>query len=111
MKVYEYLSEVFANNAIDVEEINSISIVYLKIGNKFDHTSWKVVHKELIMEDTVPINPMHLEELDDDIRSIYKADTSIDEIIMSINVKLLSGLIFYSLYCTIDPVNTMMIAD
>lgn len=111
MKVYEYLSEVFANNAIDVEEINSISVVYLKIGSKFDHTSWKLVHKELRSTDGVPINPMHLEEWDDDIWSIYKADTSVDEIIMSIGIKLLSGLIFYSLYCTIDPINTMMIAD
>lgn len=109
MKVYEYLAEVLANNTINIEEINSISVVYLKTGSKFDHTSWELVHKELTMEDNVPINPMHIEEWDDDIWSIYKADTAVEEIIMSIGVKLVTNQIFYSLYCTIDPMNTILV--
>lgn len=108
MKVYEYLAEVFANNDIDVEEINSISVVYLKIDSKFDHTSWRLVHKELIMDDNMPINPMHLEEWDDDVNSIYRVvDSNGEELVMNIGVKLLSNEIFYSMYC-INPRITPM---
>lgn len=99
MKVYEYLAEVFANNEIDVEEINSISVIYFKMCSKFDHTSWEVVHKELKMKDNMPINPMHIEEWDDDINNIYRVGDSNDELVMNIGVKLCSGTIFYSLYC------------
>lgn len=109
MKVYEYLAEVLANNAIEVEDINSISVVYLKIGNKFNHTSWKLVHKELIMEEGAAINPMYLEELDDDINTIYRVvDSNGEELVMNIGVKLCNGDIFCSLYCT-NPRLTPMI--
>ena len=108
MKVYEYLAEVLANNAIDVEEINSISIVYLKIGNKFNHTSWRIVRKEL-STDSVPINPMHIEVWDDDINTIYRVvDSNGEELVMNIGVKLCNGDIFCSLYCT-NPRLTPMI--
>lgn len=109
MKVYEYLSKVFANNEIDVEKITSISVVYLKTDNKFDHTSWKLVHKELRNTDNVPINPMHIEEWDDDMNNIYRVqDSNGEELVMNIGVKLDNENIFYSLYCT-NPRLTHMI--
>lgn len=109
MKVYEYLSEVLANNAIDFEEIAVISVVYVKYQNRFDHTTWRLVHKELRSTDDIPINPMHIEEWDDDVNCIYRVQGfNREELIMNIEVKLYNGATFYSLYC-INPKRTPMI--
>lgn len=108
MKVYEYLSEVLANNEIDVEKINSIDVIYLKIDSKFNHITWRIVRKELRSTDGVPINPMHIEEWDDDINNIYRVqDSNGEELVMNIAVKLYNGNVFCSLYCT-NPIRTPM---
>lgn len=112
MKMYEYLAEVFANNDIDVEEINSISVIYLKIDSKFNHDTWKLVHKELRSTDGVPINPIHIEEWDDDIDNIYRVqDSKREELVMDIVVALRNGNLFESLYCTNPRRPPMILID
>ncbi len=109
MKVYEYLAEVFANNDIDVEEINSSSVVYLKIDSKSNHATWRIVRKELRSTDGIPINPMHIEEWDDDIDNIYRVqDSKREELVMHIIVALSNGNLFDTMYCT-NPRRTPMI--
>lgn len=110
MKVYEYLSETLAKNNIDFNEIKFISLIYLKVHSRFNHNTWKIVHKQLNMTDNIPINPMHIEEWDDDINNIYRVTVSDgEELIMSIGIRLRNEDIFYSLYCTADPINTLII--
>lgn len=108
MKLYEYLSKVFANNEIDVEYIRKISVVYLKCPNKFDHTTWELVHKELIGTSTVPINPMHIEEWNENINNIFRVvNSKREELVMDIKVILYNGRMFHSVYC-INPMLTPM---
>lgn len=108
MKVYEYLSQVFANNEIDAEDIKEISVVYLKCPNKFDHTAWELVHKELKGTLDVPINPMHVEEWDDDMDDVFRLiDDDIMVLIMDIRIKLYDGHTFNSAYC-MYPLNSLI---
>lgn len=112
MKLYEYLRQVFLNNEIDVEELTEISVIYLKCSNKFDHTTWEVVRKELKGTVDVPINPMHIEEWDDNIGDIYRVGASNrEELIMDIRVILSDGLIFNSVDCIYPMLTPMTLMD
>lgn len=108
MKLYEYLRQVFLNNEIDVEEIAQISVVYLKCPNKFDHTTWELIRKEIKGTNDVPINPMHIEEWDDDIDNVFRIiDNDIIVLIMDIGIKLYNGHIFHSAHC-MYPINSLI---
>lgn len=108
MKVYEYLNEVLSCNEITFEEITAIDVVYLKCPNRFDHDTWEVVHKELKGTVDVPINPMHVEEWDDDIKDIFRvADSKREELVMNIVVELYNGSVFHTFRC-INPMRTPM---
>lgn len=110
MKVYEYLSDLFTTNNIDFNEIKSIKVVYLTVKDRYNTDSWKVVRKQLDMTDNIPINPMHIEEWDDDISDIFiaAADDG-EELAMTIQLKLRNNDMFKTLFCMINPNKTYLI--
>lgn len=100
MKIYEYLAALFEHNQIDLDEVETISMIYLHVSDRYDQQTWVIRHNRLNATRECPINPMHIEEWDDDLKQVWHKG---NEYAMQIQVKTQTGDILTTIKCFHDP--------